>query len=178
MKHITFIANVIKKEDRIKLIDFFKNADKQKQDNEFDNRTLNYDLVNDLEIKNIMNKFRWQLTFKVMSHYNEDALYPQFLDLVEWKTGMKMDWHADNMYRDGKPNNTPFRDYSAVTYLNDDYEGGVTQFKNDLTEDILPEAGGVVVFPSDRFHNVSEVTSGTRYTMPMWWSKNERYLNL
>ena len=39
---------------------FFKNADKQKQDNEFDNRTLNYDLVNDLEIKNIMNKFRWQ----------------------------------------------------------------------------------------------------------------------
>ena len=42
----------------------------------------------------------------------------------------------------------------------------------------LTKAGGAVVFPSDRFHNVSEVTSGTRYTMPIWWSKNERYLNL
>ena len=176
--NIKFIDNVIKKEDRIKLIDFFKSAKKQRQDNEFDNRTLNYDLIDDIEIKNIMNKFRWQLTFKVMKSYNEEMLYPQFLDLVEWNTGMKMDWHADNIYRDASPNETPFRDYSAVAYLNDDYKGCISQFKNDLNEDILPKAGGAVVFPSDRFHNVSEVTSGTRYTMPIWWSKNERYLNL
>ena len=113
-----------------------------------------------------------------MNYYNEEALYPQFLDLVEWQPGTKMDYHADNMYRDGTPNNTPFRDYSAVAYLNDDYEGGITQFKNDMSEDILPEAGSVVVFPSNKFHNVSEVTAGTRYTMPIWWSKNEGYLNL
>tara|TARA_A100001011_G_C14263285_1_gene823518 strand:- start:56 stop:592 length:537 start_codon:yes stop_codon:yes gene_type:complete len=178
MKNILFLDNVIEKNDREKLIDFFKNVDRQRQDNEFDNRTLNYDLINVIEIKNIMNKFRWQLTFKIMKYYNEEALYPQFLDLVEWETGNKMDWHADNMYRDGSPNETPFRDYSAVAYLNDNYEGGITQFKNDLSEDILPKAGGVIVFPSNTFHNVSEVTSGTRYTMPIWWSKNERYLNL
>ena len=53
--NIKFIDNVIKKEDRIKLIDFFKSAKKQRQDNEFDNRTLNYDLIDDIEIKNIMN---------------------------------------------------------------------------------------------------------------------------
>ena len=178
MKNILFLDNVIEKNDREKLIDFFKNVDRQRQDNEFDNRTLNYDLINVIEIKNIMNKFRWQLTFKIMKYYNEEALYPQFLDLVEWETGNKMDWHADNMYRDGSPNETPFRDYSAVAYLNDNYEGGITQFKNDLSEDILPKAGGVIVFPSNTFHNVSEVTSGTRYTMPIWWSKNEKYLNL
>lgn len=172
------ITNVIKKDDREKIIKFFNEATKQRQDGEFDNRVLNYDLINDIEIKNIMNRFRWQLTFKVMEHYKENALYPQFLDLVEWQPGTKMDWHADNMYRDGRPNNTPFRDYSAVAYLNDDYEGGITQFKNDTTEDILPVAGSVIVFPSNKFHNVSEVTAGTRYTMPLWWSKNERYLNL
>ena len=157
MKNILFLDNVIEKNDREKLIDFFKNVDRQRQDNEFDNRTLNYDLINVIEIKNIMNKFRWQLTFKIMKYYNEEALYPQFLDLVEWETGNKMDWHADNMYRDGSPNETPFRDYSAVAYLNDNYEGGITQFKNDLSEDILPKAGGVIVFPSNTFHNVSEV---------------------
>jgi Rps23 Pro-64 3,4-dihydroxylase Tpa1-like proline 4-hydroxylase len=59
---------------------------------------------------------------------------------------------------------------SAVMYLNDDYEGGEMIFQNSGVS-IKPEAGSIVFFPSNflYIHEVAEIKSGTRYSMPHWY---------
>lgn len=59
---------------------------------------------------------------------------------------------------------------SVVMYLNDDYEGGEMLFPNSNVS-IKPEAGSIVFFPSNFLyvHEVSEIKSGTRYSMPHWY---------
>ena len=175
---ICFLENFLSEQDCNDIIQFFCDSDKLRQSNkEFDNRTLNYDLITNPIIKNKMNVYRWKLTFEICKLYKEDILYPQFLDLVLWKQGDKMEYHADNVFRNGEPNNTSFRDYSTVCYLNDNYTGGETIF-TDTGEKIKPKKGSVLIFKSNMNHEVSEIVLGTRYTMPMWLSKDERYLNL
>ena len=71
--------------------------------------------------------------------------------------------------RDRHP--TGFRDYSAIFYLNDDYEGGEINFPNfDLT--IKPEKGSAVFFPAgfEHSHSVSEVKGKKRITIAVWYS--------
>ena len=55
------------------------------------------------------------------------------------------------------------RQISSVTYLNDDYSGGETEFECGLT--IKPEAGKTVIFPSTWAfpHRGKVVTEGVKY---------------
>jgi hypothetical protein len=59
---------------------------------------------------------------------------------------------------------------SSVMYLNDDYEGGEMIFQNSGIS-IKPEAGSIIYFPSNFLyvHEVAEIKSGTRYSMPHWY---------
>lgn len=65
-----------------------------------------------------------------------------------------------------------FLQFSAILYLNDEYEGGEIYFPH---QDFLykPKAGDIVMFPcggTEYPHEVREVTKGRRYTIPMWHS--------
>lgn len=59
---------------------------------------------------------------------------------------------------------------STVSYLNQDYDGGEIQFQHSKVS-IKPEAGSIVVFPSNYLcvHEVMPITRGTRYAMPHWY---------
>jgi len=65
------------------------------------------------------------------------------------------------------------RDLSLVYFLNDDFAGGELVFP-ELELVIKPEAGALVVFPSDHHfvHGVRPVTSGHRYTIVTWMRVN------
>lgn len=56
-----------------------------------------------------------------------------------------------------------FLEYGALTYLNDDYEGGEIYFP-DYDLEIKPEPNEFIFFPGTRLymHGVKEVTSGNR----------------
>jgi predicted 2-oxoglutarate/Fe(II)-dependent dioxygenase YbiX len=71
----------------------------------------------------------------------------------------------------GKPNNFPYYDIAGLMYLNDDYEGGELYFPQHGIE-FKPKAGAAYFFPGDKnfIHGVREVTSGTRYTLPFFWT--------
>lgn len=61
---------------------------------------------------------------------------------------------------------------SSIIPLNETYEGGVVRFPNEDVEIKLPK-GSMLFFPShDHEHEVTEVTSGTRYTLLQFWDKN------
>lgn len=138
----------------------------------FNGRTIPYNHVKDTRIKRYVNRFRFDSTMQTIVTYGK-KVYPDYTDLVYWPKGIKMDVHSDAYYPDGSPGRFPWRKYSGVLYLNDDYEGGKTYFPNQKVE-ITPEKGKLLIFPSDleHPHGVSEVLSGERYTMPIWWTDN------
>jgi predicted 2-oxoglutarate/Fe(II)-dependent dioxygenase YbiX len=95
----------------------------------------------------------------------------------KWCPGEEQDPHGDCeavFFRDDsgiqmEPINNPsslFIEYAALTYLNDDYEGGEIYFP-EYDMEIKPKAGTLVFFPgSDLYtHGVRPITSGTRYAI-------------
>ncbi len=60
---------------------------------------------------------------------------------------------------------------AVIIYLNDDYEGGEVGFP---THNLLikPKVGDFNVFPGNMHyaHEVKKVLSGTRYTLPIWFT--------
>ena len=143
----------------------------------FNGRTIPFKKIDDATIKQIVGAFRFDITFKVRQLF-EEALYPDYTDLVYWPDGMDMDVHADAAWPDGSPNYCAYRHVSAVVYLNDDYEGGETYFP-DFEYEVKPETGKAVFFLSDlqHRHGVREV-KGERYTMPIWFTKDLTYLEM
>jgi len=54
--------------------------------------------------------------------------------------------------------------------LNDDFDGGQTQFFNDETCAIIPERGKLILFPANHMyiHRGDVVTDGAKYIMTGW----------
>jgi predicted 2-oxoglutarate/Fe(II)-dependent dioxygenase YbiX len=82
--------------------------------------------------------------------------------ILKYDVGGKFDLHMD----DG---GARLKRVSIVFYINDDYEGGELHFEN-FDVKIKPSAGDMIVFPSSFIysHLVTEITSGTRYSIASW----------
>lgn len=68
-------------------------------------------------------------------------------------------WHRDGSFAKSPD------EVSCLTfmiYLNDDFEGGATEFK---TEFIVPQEGAALVFPHKLPHQGTEVISGIKYVL-------------
>lgn len=83
--------------------------------------------------------------------------------VIKWSTGQAMGYHVDDL---------GIEDYhiTGLVYLNDDYTGGEISF---LTHDITikPNKGDLIMFPGNfnYAHEVKEILSGERYTVPVWF---------
>jgi hypothetical protein len=95
--------------------------------------------------------------------------------IVRWPVGARQEPHADKELHEGpdagKANAFPWYDIGTVFYLNDDYEGGELYFPKQGIE-FKPKAGAGYFFPGDMnyIHGVRPVTSGARYTSPVFWT--------
>lgn len=87
------------------------------------------------------------------------------ISISKYETGRAMGPHVDFYGGDG-----PQPVISVVAYLNDDYEGGEIEFK-DQNIKIKPEAGSIVIFPSKEpyYHASLPVKSGIKYMTPGFW---------
>jgi len=93
---------------------------------------------------------------------------------VKWTIGMNSKLHCDCEKPDGSPAEAAeFYKYnvSVLMYPNNDYTGGEITFP-EYNITIKPQAGDMILFPGNGAykHTVQQVTSGTRYTMPSWYS--------
>jgi len=183
---IHFYEGVLSSEDCKEIKNFIVDAKNIQENDESKmpwetSDTINlYSEFKNLNILNIIRNHRKILTKLISESFNE-VLYPHFTDLVLWKTGRKMGTHIDNgdMHPQGSDLNKMFqpRHYSAVVYINDDYEGGNTLIFNEERNKVLykskPKEGAVLLFTSDGRcpHGVSQVI-GTRVTLPTWFTKD------
>ncbi len=81
--------------------------------------------------------------------------------LVRYLPGDYYHEHTDVTLED------PYRYFSVVCYLNDDFEGGRTAFP-DLKHSVAPRRGQAVIFPSTYLHRAEPVTRGEKYVMISW----------
>jgi hypothetical protein len=96
---------------------------------------------------------------------------PDTLDIVRWEKGASLTPHIDNAELDGSSNYTPWRHFSTMIYLNDDFKGGDIYWPN-LNKTVKPRKGMMIVFPSDAvfLHGVTEIEEGTRYTISSFYT--------
>jgi hypothetical protein len=105
------------------------------------------------------------------------CVYPEFTDIVLWRTGKEQLKHKDNGCT---PNDILRRRVvSCVTYVNDNFEGGETFIKTENGSDYIskPKKGGVVFYLSNSTneHGVNKILSGLRVTLPVWFCTDQQY---
>lgn len=85
--------------------------------------------------------------------------------VVRYFSGGKFDWHSDTNVTVPESTKTT-RILSSITYLNDDYTGGETEFENFI---VKPEKGKTLIFPSNWcfMHRGREVVDGCKYILVM-----------
>ncbi|XP_007502528.2 prolyl 3-hydroxylase 2 isoform X1 [Monodelphis domestica] len=98
--------------------------------------------------------------------------------------------HADNCFLDSDTNECwkefplASRDYSAILYMNEDFEGGEFIFtgmdSKTVTASIKPKCGRMVSFSSGREnpHGVKAVTKGQRCAVALWFTLDPLYREL
>ena len=87
--------------------------------------------------------------------------------ILRYEAGTEYSWHGDETVI--KLHDSFFiRRLSVVLYLNDDFEGGGTEFIDGTVKKCSP--GECVIFPSNPLyiHRGQKVTKGVKYAMATW----------
>lgn len=151
----------------------------------FAGRTIPFKLLSadkeiQMKIKSYMNLCRF-LGQSIIHERTGELHFPDNTELTRWESGRDMTPHSDNSWPDGdqKDHPTSFRTWSAIYYINDDYEGGEIYFPG-LDWHFKPEANTLLIFPSNEkyIHGVNKITEGERYTFAIWYTQDFRYLEI
>jgi hypothetical protein len=146
----------------------------------FEGNTLYWNLLKNTEIKNEIGKCRSIITNLVKKSYGVNV-FPNVTTLVMWKEGKSMAIHKDNGY-DNDKDILHMRTYTAVMYINDNFEGGGTiimkENSNEIEYECTPQKASVLIFKSDEscLHGVKTIEKGERLTLSMWFTIDKQYL--
>lgn len=128
--------------------------------------SLIFDLIN-LVTKNMCTVFGWDSS----EYIYETSHYTCFGTDINTEEGL--DIHYDHYGKGGKI-------YTAVLYLNDNYEGGKVTFydenhgKFSNPRSFSPKAGSLIYFHGETFHSVENVYSGNRACIVLHVRKKEK----
>lgn len=99
---------------------------------------------------------------KITAHiksFDENA-FINYFECVHWPAGSSQPAHKDFDYHP----------WTSIIYLNDTYGGGETFVGDVDLQQIVPVQGKIITFKGSRdTHGVCEVTSGERFTCPIWY---------
>ena len=123
------------------------------------------------------NKFKFNTTFpliitKIGPQFLKDKINQAGMDInnsvIDWFELVK--WPSPN---EGKALHTDKGSastiLSSIIYLNDNYEGGHTYFKDGTT--FAPLTGRAIFFDGQYYcHGVSSISKGPRYTVATWFT--------
>ncbi|WP_394825533.1 hypothetical protein [Pendulispora albinea] len=137
--------------------------------NEWSHRTIgDYALSAkaDRDVLRLLNRVKFHVMDAIREFFGVRFIYPQASQLVIWPEGSEQPEHVDTYF--------PDTSFSAILYLNENFEGGETFFI-DPAHRILPQVGALLAFDGATLeHGVGRVTRGTRYTNAMWFTGNIR----
>jgi predicted 2-oxoglutarate/Fe(II)-dependent dioxygenase YbiX len=152
-------------------------------DRNWSNRTISdrtmYNAYN-AEVGELMVRLKKRLQIFIKQHFHIDTIYCDLFQVVRWLDGMEQSPHADDMKNTPADSWFHHREFGAIIYLNDNYEGGHTFYPQHQFE-IIPKSGSLAVHPGDSEHHLHGVTrvktsSGSlRYTLASFWTQQQQY---
>ena len=93
----------------------------------------------------------------------DDRANLDYVGVIRWTPGTFMKPHYDNSAKDGI-----YDLFAALLYLNDDFEGGYTGFKEFEVE---PKVGKLLIFSNSQHkHHVTRVVGADRYALSFWFN--------
>ena len=171
------LPNLLDLETAQRLIAYYENNPHMRRTDDaqerFNGTSMALDQVRG-ELEQPLEVLKTRLLIKAAKFYNLEEVFLDYWSITKWTAGTSMEFHADNVTEDRTPHwYCGWRDYSAVVYLNHDYEGGRTVFKHQ-NHYVVPTAGTASLFPSTfgYTHGVSEVIGGDRYTLSVWLTRD------
>ena len=177
------IKNFLSDEESQKIVNFAKSIERWEDGgSEFwNNRSLNAQNIYrdyDKEIGELLYETKEKVKTAIQSLYGLNQVYPDLMQIIRWFPGMEQPPHADDMTDHDDPELDWFkhREYGAIIYLNDDYEGGETYYPQH-EKSISPEIGKLAVHPGtpDHMHGVTEIKNNIRYTIASFWTTDKEY---
>ena len=102
----------------------------------------------------------------------DKPVYVDSLHFVRWTEGYELHPHADAV-----DNPFPWRDFGTVTFLNEDFEGGVLYYPNKDNLEVPAKAGYTAIHTggTDCLHGVSKMTKGVRYTIASFITYDQQH---
>jgi len=136
------------------------------------------DFLNDEEIKTALDFYKsnkqeinqWGRSFPVKIKDRLPLLRKKYEDFTGYAIE---DWEVNRWPKGGfqlqhYDDGSNITQLSSITYLNEEFEGGQTKFSCGTF--VQPKKGRAIFYDGSYFfHGVEEVTSGNRYTIPMWF---------
>jgi hypothetical protein len=174
---IVKIPNFISDDDCAILVDAFEsNALTNSANGFWDNMIVYPGTIKDGDVLGLMARTGDRTRAVILEEYKPERIYSDSIMLCRWDVGKQLPPHIDN--QDTHEYSTPWRNYSSLVYLNEDYEGGEIFFPR-LDLSLRPSTGMLVIFSSgaEHQHGVTEITAGKRYTMPSWYTTDESHKN-
>jgi hypothetical protein len=167
--------NFVNKIDLAKILNYIANYNPWiKTDDLWNERFIHYNLIEDLDVQRLIENIYLKVADIIHSN-TKNKVQIETCQLVRWRKGDKLDPpHADCENLDGSPHPYPNRHYSALVYLNDEYEGGQIFFPHQQLEPKM-SPGTLVQFEGTRefLHGVREITDGERYTVVMFFTRTD-----
>jgi hypothetical protein len=153
---IIILDNVLTQEDCNFLIDYYNY--KGPTHNWRDTYPLNLDIFDDT-----ISDYIYKIENKINEVVNNLIMF-DWGEIVQWPKESKQGLHTDHASK--------VTTFTSITYLNTDYIGGETFFENDI--EVKPKVGRTLCFDGNHYrHGVKEIINGTRYTLPIWYKKND-----
>ena len=118
----------------------------------------------------------------VMRHFGLPFLWLDYAHLVKREPIPGSEVSADELshpwHYDDQSEGVKHRTHTAILYLNDQFEGGLTQFQEadfGPFRQVQPQTGKMIAFAvAHNAHAVSKLISGERYVLNMWFSTHMR----
>tara|TARA_R110000823_G_C15555139_1_gene459798 strand:+ start:32 stop:508 length:477 start_codon:yes stop_codon:yes gene_type:complete len=105
----------------------------------------------------INENFKSLLSKLLILNNKNQTHFIDYFEIVGWDPGSAMIPHKDFKHQS----------WSAVLYLNEDYEGGQTYFEDKI---IKPETGKMLFFTGSKLkHGVKKLEKGQRYVITAWY---------
>jgi predicted 2-oxoglutarate/Fe(II)-dependent dioxygenase YbiX len=176
--NIIIIEDFLEKSDRELILQYL---DQYKDDANFSGgKDIRFSRVKqeNRTIYALQNKYQDKIYAEIKKHYMDKydlEVAPEpwnSLHFVKWRVGMASALHTDCLHPNGEPveKSSYYKlNIAGLMYPGEDYEGGRIVFPS-YGVDIKPKPGTLILFPTVYQHEVTKVTSGVRYTMPIWYT--------
>lgn len=182
------VDNIVSQEEAKAIIDFVKDIEPWEHGGAdfWNNRSLNAIMIyqnRSKEIGKLLYDIRARVGEEIKKLYEVPEIYPDLFQVVRWFPGMEQPPHADDMTDIGEDEKHlvewfNHREFGAIVYLNDNYDGGHTFYPNHNFK-IVPKVGTLALHPGDpeHLHGVTKVENEMRYTLASFWTQDKEYFD-